>query len=95
MEVSINEPEITVFGKREAKVIEEAIFLPDKDDLVLIVQTFHGSICVPLPPTGSTRCIDLFAPGKDAYQMIADKVGLSMDRAKIIGHGGNDGISVR
>lgn len=96
---SIQNPGLTVVGKRDGKVIERAVFLPDADDHVLIscdlAQVDARAVA------GLSQDIEylkLFEPGRDLHSEMAERLFGSVDyreMAKAASHGVNYGMRYR
>ncbi len=92
---SITKPGVTVFGKHDGKAVEREIFLPDcEDHLLLAADLSQIDMRAIAAHAQDPDYLELFAPGRDAHDEIANAVGLSRSDAKAIGHGWNYGMSI-
>lgn len=95
---SVQNPGLTVFGKRGGRVTERGIFTATDPDHVLFTADFsqidQRAVAV---HSQDPAYMALFAPGKDSHAEVATRVWGSAQRrsdAKVIGHGWNYGMGV-
>jgi DNA polymerase-1 len=93
---SITKPGLTVIGKRDGKVIERAVFIPDDFDQVLIscdLAQVDARACAAL--SQDTEYLKLFEPGRDLHAEMALRLfgdEGQRERAKASVHGINYGM---
>lgn len=96
---SIQNPGLTVVGKRDGKVIERAVFLPDADDHVLIscdLAQVDARAVAGL--SQDLEYLKLFEEGRDLHSEMAVRLFGSKDfreRTKAASHGVNYGMRYR
>ena len=92
---STTKPGLTVFGKREGKVRERAIFLPEDGELILCVDLAQIDARAVAALAQDEAYLEMFAPGKDLHTEVALAVWGDASRrqdAKAVGHGFNYGL---
>lgn len=89
---SFTKPGLTVYGKHAGRHVERDIFLPDPGhvlvsfDLAQVDMRGIAALCQ------DPEYMQLFLPGRDAHQEIADQLGIARQDAKARGHGWNYGL---
>lgn len=92
---STTKPGLTVFGKREGKVRERAVFLPDAGDVILCVDLAQIDARAVAALAQDENYLAMFEPGKDLHTEVALAVWGDASRrqdAKAVGHGFNYGL---
>lgn len=96
---SIQKPGLTVLGKRGGKVIERAVFLPDRDDHVLIsADLAQVDARAVAGLSQDIEYLKLFEDGRDLHAEMAQRLFGTTDereRAKAAAHGINYGMRAK
>lgn len=95
--LSTTDPGLTVFGKRDGRHTERAIFLPEPGHVIVTVDLDQIDMRGVAGHAQDPAYIQLFAPGRDVHAEIAGQVfgDKSMrEAAKAIGHGWNYGLGI-
>jgi DNA polymerase-1 len=82
-------PGLTVLGKREGRVRERAVFIPDDGDLLVSVDLSQVDARAVAALSGDRDYAALFAPGRDLWTELSERTGVSRDVAKVLGHAFN------
>jgi DNA polymerase-1 len=88
---------MTVLGKRNGRVVEREVFLPDPGEVLLAFDLSQVDARAVAALSQDPEYMKLFEPGRDLHSEIALRVFGRADmreQAKIIGHGYNYGLSV-
>lgn len=93
--LSLFDPGLTVFGKRKGRHIERAVLLPDEGEVLLAFDLDQIDARAVAAHAQDPAYLELFGPGRDSHQEIANMLGLSRDAAKMVGHAWNYGGGVR
>jgi DNA polymerase-1 len=89
---SVTKPGMTVFGKRNGKHHERDIFVADEGHVVITCDLSQVDMRGIAGHCQDPAYMELFQPGRDAHQEIADMLGISRHDAKARGHGWNYGL---
>lgn len=92
---SVQDPGLTVFGKRGGKHVERAVLLPDEGCLLVAFDLNQVDARAVAAHSQDHAYMDLFLPGVDSHQEVADMLGLTRDEAKMVSHAWNYGSGVR
>jgi len=85
-------PGMTVYGKHAGRHVERAVYIPDPGHDLITCDLSQVDMRAVAAHSQDPAYMDLFGPGKDAHQMIADMLGLSRQESKARGHGWNYGL---
>lgn len=85
-------PGMTVYGKHGGRHVERAVYVPDPGHDLITCDLSQVDMRAVAAHSQDPAYMDLFGPGKDAHQMIADMLGLSRQESKARGHGWNYGL---
>lgn len=96
---SVTSPALTTLGKRDGRVVEREVFLPEPGHVMLCVDLSQVDMRAVAGLCGDTKYAKLFEPGRDAHGIIAglcwggplDKTNPHREVAKTIAHGWNYG----
>lgn len=89
---SITKPGMTVYGKHDGKHVERAVFIPDDGEVLITCDASQVDMRAIAGHCQDPAYMELFQPGRDAHQEIADLLGISRQDAKARGHGWNYGL---
>lgn len=93
--LSITDPGLTVIGKRDGKVIERAVFLPDPGCVLISADLAQVDARAVAGLSQDTAYLELFEPGKDLHGEMAERLFGTRDKrelAKPVAHGINYGM---
>lgn len=91
---SLTKPGLTVFGKRGGRHVEREIIIPERGHVVITCDLAQVDMRGVAGHCQDPAYMELFQPGKDIHQEIADMLGIARQDAKAFGHGYNYGLSL-
>lgn len=99
---SVTEPGMTVYGKRDGKWIEREIFCAEDPGwqgvgewVVITCDLSQVDMRAVAAHCQDQKYMELFEPGRDAHQEIADLFNIPRDKSKALGHGEGYGLGYK
>lgn len=91
---SLTKPGLTVFGKRGGRHVEREIIIPEVGHVIITCDLSQVDMRGVAGHCQDPAYVEMFQPGVDFHQSIADMLGIARQDAKAFGHGYNYGLSL-
>lgn len=92
---SLTKPGLTVFGKRGGRHVEREIIIPEPGHVIITCDLAQVDMRGVAGHCQDPAYIEMFQPGVDFHQSIADMLGIARQDAKGFGHGYNYGLTLK
>lgn len=89
---AMTKPSLTNLGKRGAKVVERAVFVPEEGHVLIACDLDQVDMRGIAGHCQDPNYIAMFQPGMDYHAEVARMLGVTRNEAKPLGHGANYGM---